>query len=132
MGKTRGIKTFYWALILSSLFLQAEYFGTWSAIRTIVGSAVAFMIMTAICWAGRRLDSESCRDEVIRYIIGYTTLSGLRGKSKQLLALFVAYFGIGGLFNLPLMSDSAGFFLTMFPFTVGLMGITLSWVGRQC
>lgn len=132
MRSLYGLKTLYWALILSSLFLQAKYFGVWSSIRTVLGVVVAFMLMATICWAGRRLNSGSCRDKVIRYFIGYTTLSGLRGKSKQLFALFVAYFGIGGIFNLPLMFDSAGFFLTMFPVTIGLIGITLPWVERKC
>jgi len=125
-------KTLYGALIFSSLFLQANYFGTWVTVRTILGAVVAFTFITVICWAGRRLNSGNCRDEIMRYIIGYTKLSGARGKSKQLFALFVAYFGIGGIFNLPLMFDSTGFFLTMFPLTIGLMGVTIPWVEREC
>ncbi len=132
MGRAYGLKTLYGALIFSSLFLQAKYFGAWSTIKTIVGSLLAFVLMGAICWAGRRLDSGSCRDKIIRYIIGYTDLSGLRGKSKQIFALFVAYFGIGGIFNLSLMFNSTGFFLTMFPLTIGLIGVTIPWVEKEC
>ncbi|MFA4646876.1 hypothetical protein P8X24_06395 [Pyrococcus kukulkanii] len=132
MGNARSLKTLYGALILFSLSFQLGYFGTWVATRTIVGSAVAFMVIAAICWAGRRLNSGRFGDRVIQYVIGYTALLGARGKSKQLFALFVAYFGIGGIFNLPLMSDSTGFFLTMFPLTIGLIGITLPWVEREC
>ncbi|WP_456321540.1 hypothetical protein [Palaeococcus sp. (in: euryarchaeotes)] len=110
MRSLYGLKTLYGALIFSSLFLQAEYFGAWSTIKTIVSSVVAFTFITVICWAGRRLNSGNCRDRTIKYDIGYTKLSGARGKSKQLYALFVAYFGIGGIFNLPLMFDSTGIF----------------------
>jgi len=55
MRNLHGLKTLYGALIFSSLFLQAKYFGTWAAVRTILSVVVAFMFISAICWAGRHL-----------------------------------------------------------------------------
>ena len=126
------IKLLCGSLVFLSLFLQAKYFGSWSAIRTIGGSAVAFMLMLLICWAGRRLNSQSCRNDIVRYIIGYTKLSGAKGKSRQLFALFVGYFAFSGLANLPLVDDSTGFFLSLFPLTVGLIGVTHDLIERDC
>ena len=126
------IKLLCGSLIFLSLFLQAKYFGSWSAIRTIGGSAVAFILMLLICWAGGWLNSQSCRNSTVRYIIGYTKLSGAKGKSRQLFALFVGYFAFSGLANLPLVDDSTGFFLSLFPLAVGLVGVTYGLIERNC
>ncbi len=126
------IKLLCGSLVFLSLFLQAEYFGSWSAIRTIGGSAVAFMLMLLICWAGRRLNSQSCRNDVVRYMIGYTKLSGAKGKPRQLFALFVGYFAFSGLANLPLVDGSTRFFLSLFPLAVGLVGVTYGLIERNC
>ncbi len=126
------IKLLCGSLVFLSLFLQAKYFGSWSAIRTIGGSAAAFILMLLICWAGRRLNSQSCRNDIVRYIIGYTKLSGSKGNSRQLFALFVGYFAFSGLVNLPLVDDSTGFFLSLFPLTVGLVGATYELIERNC
>lgn len=128
----RKSKYAFAGMIFLSLFLQAEYFGSWSAIRTMAGSAVAFMLMLLICWAGGRLNSQSFRNSIIRYIIGYTKLSGAKGKSRQLFALFVGYFAFSGLANLPLVEDSTGFFLSLFPLTVGLVGATHDLIEGDC
>ncbi|WP_456366129.1 hypothetical protein [Thermococcus sp.] len=126
------IKLLCGSLVFLSLFLQAEYFGSWSAIRTIGGSAVAFMLMLSICWAGRRLNSQSCMNDIVRYIIGYTKLSGAKGKPRQLFALFVGYFAFSGLANLPLVDGSTRFFLSLFPLAVGLVGVTYGLIERNC
>ncbi len=126
------IKLLCGSLVFLSLFLQSKYFGSWSAIRTIGGSAVAFMLMLSICWAGRRLNSQSCRNDIVRYIIGYTKLSGTKGKPRQLFALFVGYFTFSGLANLPLVDSSMRFFLSLFPLAVGLVGVTHDLIERNC
>ena len=118
-------------MIFLSLFLQAEY-GSWSAIRTISGPGVAFIFMLSICWAGKYLNSQSCGEKIIQYVIGYTNLSGAKGKSRQLFSLFVGYFAFSGLPNLPLVDNSTGFFLSLFPLTVGLMGVTYDLIERNC
>ncbi|NJD98657.1 hypothetical protein E3E26_02440 [Thermococcus sp. LS1] len=120
------------SLIFLSLFLQTKYFGLWSAIRTIAGSAVAFILMLSICWTGKQLNSQSYRGRITQYIIGYTKLSGAKGKSRQLFALFVGYFALSGLPNLPLVEDSIGFFLSLFPLTTGLIGLTYRWINKRC
>ncbi len=130
-NKTR-LKLLCGSLVFLSLFLQAKYFGLWSAIRAMAGSVVAFMLMLLICWAGGRLNSQSCRNSIMKYITGYTKLSGAKGKSRQLFALFVGYFALSGLGNLPLVEDSKGFFLSLFPLTVGLIGVTHELIERNC
>ena len=127
-----SLKLLFGFLIFFSLFLRTLYFGAWSAIRTLIGSAVAFALMITICQAGRQLDSGSCRNRAIRYVIGHTKLSSAKGKSRQLFALFVGYFSLSGLPNLPLVVDSTGFFLTLFPLTIGLMGLTNRWINERC
>lgn len=126
------LKLLFGSLVFLSLFLQAKYFGLWSAIRTMAGSAVAFILMLLICWAGGRLNSQDCRNSTVRYIIGYTKLSGAKGKSRQLFALFVGYFALSGLANLPLVDDSTGFFLSLFPLTAGLVGASYELMERNC
>ena len=125
-------KALFWPLIFFSLLLQVWRFGLWSAVRTIVGSLAAFVIIVTICLVGKQVNHNDCKGYIIRRVIGYTTLSGARGKPRQLFSLFVAYFGIGGIFNISLMFDSTEFFLTMFPLTIGLMGVTLPWVRQRC
>jgi len=132
MRNDTGYRFVFGSLIFLSLFLQAWYFGEWSAIRTLIGSAVAFALMITICRAGKQLDSGSCRNRTIQYVIGHTKLSGAKGKSRQLFAIFVGYFVLSGLPNLPLVEDSTGFFLTLFPLTIGLMGLTYRWINERC
>ncbi|NJE04230.1 hypothetical protein [Thermococcus sp. MV11] len=132
MRNDTGSRFVFGSLIFLSLFLQTKYFGLWSAIRTITGSALAFILMLSICWAGKQLNSQSCRSRMAQYIIGYTKLSGARGKSRQLFAIFIGYFALSGLPNLLLVEESIGFFLTLFPLIIGLMGLTNRGINERC
>jgi hypothetical protein len=120
------------SLIFLSLFLQVWRFGPYVMVKTIIGSIMAFIVVAAICLNGRRINPKDCRGCAIRYFIGYTSFSGAKGRPRQLFGLFVAYFSIGGILNLPLIFDSTVFFLTICLIVTGLTGITLPWVKRKC
>jgi len=119
-------------LVLSSLFYQSWYFGVWSAIKTIIGSLVAFLFVVGTRLIGNSLNPRNCKHWLISHLLGYPYISGAKGRIRQAFSLFVLYFSISGALNLPLVDESSKFLLTLFLLTIGLTGITCQWMVRNC
>ncbi|WP_048055997.1 hypothetical protein [Pyrococcus sp. ST04] len=118
-------------LIFFSLGYQALEFSPWSALKTIIGALLGIAFVGLILKMGKKLNPSNCSHWIVLRVMGYPTLSGAKGIFQQMFDLFVIYFSFSGLPNFSLVADSFEFFLTLFPLTIGLIGITRQWAEKN-